>query len=85
VKTLKTHFFPLLLLAVMVGAFVLVFRSPKLQSFNGIVAAPSGQAVYLAGEACTVNMTLDRELDDLEADWRHCMNHHALVMKEQAR
>jgi hypothetical protein len=42
----------------------------------GIHAAPSGQAVYLAGESCTVNMTEDRGKYEVVADFEFCLRAH---------
>jgi len=50
-------------------------------SSGGIVPAPSGEAVYLTGEACTINMTLDRSLEDLQADWEFCFDRHTLILE----
>lgn len=43
----------------------------------GIYAAPSGQAVYIGGEACTINMTSERNNQyDLARDFEFCRTKH---------
>jgi len=49
----------------------------------GIIAAPSGEAVYIAGEACTVNMMFDRTPLELEEDWEHCMQQHVVWSQKE--
>ena len=36
-----------------------------------------GGAVYLAGEGCMINNTLDRSLQDMERDFEECIKYHA--------
>lgn len=40
-----------------------------------------GDAVYIEGEACTVNMTLARSSTSIQNDFRACMGFHALYVQ----
>ena len=44
---------------------------------DGIFPAPSGEAVYIAGEACTVNMGVNRPLYHIKQDMDFCLRQHA--------
>ena len=43
---------------------------------NGIHNAPSNQAVYLAGEACTINMGFERTDEEIYNDISFCLLEH---------
>ena len=50
----------------------------------GGIHAIGGEAVYLEGEACTVNATPDRSVYDLRRDFDACAKLHALYLDRLA-
>ena len=57
------------------SAFILTFMSQGINSNNGV--HPIGtDAVYLAGEACTINAELDRTIAELRSDFNVCSQLH---------
>ena len=46
-------------------------------SNSGIHAASSGQTVYIAGEACTINMTAEISFEEMRHDFEWCVEKHA--------
>ncbi len=45
-------------------------------SNSGIHAASSGQTVYIAGEACTINMTKEISFEEMRHDFEWCIEKH---------
>ena len=51
-------------------------------SDSGILPAPSGEAVLIAGEACTVNMGANRPLTHIREDFEFCLGEHERIFFE---
>ncbi len=77
-------FFIAFVVSFMVGGFLTSMAlDPVRMEDNGIYAAPSKQAVYIGGEACTINMTADRVNQyDLARDFEFCKNQHMKLYKD---
>ena len=65
----------------LVPLFLFVFV-PKQQT---IIPHESGNAVYIAGEACTINTTPDIDLAQLQKLLVHCSVHHMEYLSEEKR
>ena len=60
------------------GAFVTFYNNNSPD--NGIYTIGDGNAVYLAGELCTINAQLDRPVQNMRNDFEKCMEWHMMYV-----
>ena len=62
------------------GAFVTFYNNNSAD--NGIYDIGDGNAVYLAGEECTINAQLDRPIQNMRNDFEKCMEWHMMYVEK---
>lgn len=64
-----------------IGVFAVYGVGHLFFSTSGSGVHPIGaNAVYIAGEACTINAGLDRSEEDIIRDAKMCVNYHTVYM-----